>query len=89
MRIAFIVTSFPTLSTTFILNQITGLLDRGHEIDIYAERFGDLKRKHPDVERYRLLARTHCPRMPRNLLLRMLKGPGLLVTEGWKKHPAP
>ncbi|MEN9519388.1 MAG: hypothetical protein RLZZ381_1976, partial [Cyanobacteriota bacterium] len=35
MRIAFLVDQFPSLSETFILNQITGLIDRGHEIDIY------------------------------------------------------
>ena len=34
MKIAFIVGKFPVLSQTFILNQITGLIDRGHEVDI-------------------------------------------------------
>lgn len=36
MRIAVVVTSFPSVSQTFVLGQITGLLDRGHEVDIYA-----------------------------------------------------
>jgi colanic acid/amylovoran biosynthesis glycosyltransferase len=27
--------SFPQISETFILNQITGLLDLGHEVDIF------------------------------------------------------
>jgi colanic acid/amylovoran biosynthesis glycosyltransferase len=36
MRIAVIVTSFPSVSQTFVLGQITGLIDRGHEVDIYA-----------------------------------------------------
>ena len=31
MNIAFIVSEFPRLSETFIMNQITGLIDRGHE----------------------------------------------------------
>jgi colanic acid/amylovoran biosynthesis glycosyltransferase len=38
MRIAFLVNHFPTLSETFILNQVTGLIDRGHHVDIYATR---------------------------------------------------
>ena len=38
MKIAFLVDSFPSISETFILNQITGLIDRGHEVDIYATR---------------------------------------------------
>ncbi|HET7620260.1 MAG TPA: glycosyltransferase [Gemmatimonadaceae bacterium] len=36
MRIAVVVTSFPSISQTFVLGQITGLIDRGHEVDIYA-----------------------------------------------------
>jgi colanic acid/amylovoran biosynthesis glycosyltransferase len=36
MKIAFLVNRFPSLSEIFILNQITGLIDRGHCIDIYA-----------------------------------------------------
>jgi len=37
MKIAFIVSGFPTLSETFILNQITGLLDLGYEVEIFAK----------------------------------------------------
>ncbi|MDY7022580.1 MAG: colanic acid biosynthesis glycosyltransferase WcaL, partial [Cyanobacteriota bacterium] len=36
MRIAFLVWQFPVLSEVFIVNQITGLIDRGHEVDIFA-----------------------------------------------------
>jgi hypothetical protein len=38
MRIAFIVDSFPAVSETFILAQIVGLFQRGHEVDIVADR---------------------------------------------------
>ena len=58
MKLAYIVSEFPSLSETFILSQITSLLERGHEVDIYATRRGDAAARHPDVERYRLLART-------------------------------
>ena len=38
MKIAFIVDVFPNLSSdTFILNQITGLLDRGCDVEILPE----------------------------------------------------
>ena len=37
IRVAFFVTSFPSLSETFILDQITGLIDRGCEVEIFAE----------------------------------------------------
>lgn len=38
MRIAFFVDTFPALTETFILRQVTGLLDLGHEVDIYSDR---------------------------------------------------
>ncbi len=37
MKIAFIVGGFPSISETFILNQITGLIDRGHDVEIFAK----------------------------------------------------
>lgn len=35
MRIAIIVGNFPILLETFILNQITGLVEQGHSTNIY------------------------------------------------------
>jgi colanic acid/amylovoran biosynthesis glycosyltransferase len=37
MRIAVFTNTFPALSETFIARQIEGLLDLGHEVDVYAE----------------------------------------------------
>ncbi len=36
MEIAFIVEVFPKLSETFILNQITGLIDLSHDVEIFS-----------------------------------------------------
>ncbi|GEM_PF-86932 len=58
MKIAFLIGTFPSISETFILSQITGLLDRGHQVDIYAGSRGSDQVTHPDVERYQLLVRT-------------------------------
>ena len=58
MKIAFVVNVFPTLSETFILNQITGLVERGIEIDIIAGRVGETSKIHPDVIKFNLLDRT-------------------------------
>ncbi len=78
MRVAFVVASFPVLSETFILNQIVGLIERGLAVDIYAIEDGvevDTTKVHPDVEKYNLLDRTYyVPKIPKNLLLRLLKG---------------
>ncbi|MGD1919379.1 MAG: glycosyltransferase [Pleurocapsa sp.] len=74
MRIAFFIDQFPSLSETFILNQITGLIDRGHEVDIYCDRPGNTEQMHPDVAKYELLDRVYYTPIPGNLIWRCLKG---------------
>ena len=60
MKIAFLLAKFPSISQTFVLNQITGLLDRGHEVDIFSGAIGEQSVLHSDVKNYRLLDRTFC-----------------------------
>jgi colanic acid/amylovoran biosynthesis glycosyltransferase len=81
MTIAFFLTGpFPVLSETFVINQITGLIDRGHEVRIFARRPSGSSPVHPVVERYRLLERTtYWPSQPRPPILRVLKAAGLLI----------
>ncbi len=65
LRIAFFVGSFPVVSETFILRQITGLLDLGQDVDIYAEtRAATDTPLHPAVGAYHLLERTTFMDMP-------------------------
>ncbi len=80
MRIAFIVDQFPSLSETFILNQITGLIDRGHEVDIYCDRPSNTEQMHPEVTEYGLLARTYLTSIPKNIIWRYLKGIWLFIS---------
>jgi colanic acid/amylovoran biosynthesis glycosyltransferase len=73
MRILFIVGIFPCVSQTFVMDQITGLLDRGHEIEIYA--LGESGSAiHPDVHKYDLLSKCweRYPK-PSNKFVRRLK----------------
>ena len=80
MNIAFIVGLFPALSETFILNQITGLIDRGHEVDIYAHCPDNTTKIHPEVLKYRLLERTYYDvSVPHNLFKRLLKALWLVI----------
>src|ERR1700737_4945972 len=74
MRIAMLTYKFPTISETFILNQITGLLDRGHEVEIIAREGGPLDAMHPDIKTYRLLDRTTYLQMPRNPQQQFVEG---------------
>ena len=78
MKIAFIVKHFPSLSETFILNQITGLLDRGHEVDIFYRNRSNESIVHADVERYDLLKHTHYLTAPPNKFIRIFKSIGMI-----------
>jgi colanic acid/amylovoran biosynthesis glycosyltransferase len=65
LRIAMFVGVFPAVSETFILRQITGLLDFGHAVDIFADMRGEPDAPlHPEVTKYRLLERTTFMDMP-------------------------
>lgn len=58
MKIAFIVSQFPSFSQTFVLNQITGLIDLGHDVKIFARSSQQTSKVHEDVTEYNLLGRT-------------------------------
>jgi colanic acid/amylovoran biosynthesis glycosyltransferase len=58
LKVACFIPSFPELSETFILRQIVGLLDRGHDVRIFAHDAAEGGRSHPEVERHQLLRRT-------------------------------
>ena len=89
MKIAFIVNVFPILtSETFILNQITGLIDRGCEVDIYAQAADSPSKLQPDVIKYNLLDRTfyYGSAIPKNKLIRVVKALGLII-RNFHKNP--
>ena len=50
MRVAFIVDRFPAVSQTFIFDQVTGLLDLGVEIEVFARYSGSEETADPDLE---------------------------------------
>jgi colanic acid/amylovoran biosynthesis glycosyltransferase len=58
MRIAVLVGAFPTVSETFIVNQVTGLLDRGHDVRIIAEKVGKPEVIHSEIITYGLMDRV-------------------------------
>lgn len=79
MKIAFLVGQFPALSATFILNQVTGLLDLDHDVQVFAFKDPKEGKVHPDFYRYRLSSRVHYFSIPENRLVRVLKAIGLLI----------
>jgi colanic acid/amylovoran biosynthesis glycosyltransferase len=78
MRIAVLVSRFPSISETFVLSQITGLLDAGHEVDIFAWRSGGGRAVHPEIHRRRLLDRTRYLGPPEGYGARLASVPRLL-----------
>lgn len=90
MRTAIIVNKFPVISETFIINQIVGLVTRGHKVDIYNIEnisVNDSHKIHPDVENYHLLEMLrNQPQMPENYILRVLKAIRL-ISNNFHKSP--
>ncbi|MBD2346053.1 glycosyltransferase [Anabaena subtropica] len=88
MKVAFIVNQFPMLSETFILNQATGLIDLGHEVDIFTTYSPDPKnteKMHSDVTKYHLLEHTfYAQTPPTNRIWRIVLGLWLLLTNFYK-----
>ncbi len=74
MKIAIVVGAFPTISETFILDHITGLIDLGHNVEIFALDKQDVGKVHPEVEKYGLLKKTHYIKIPQTKSKKILNG---------------
>jgi colanic acid/amylovoran biosynthesis glycosyltransferase len=85
MRICFIVGRFPALSETFILNQMTGLMDAGCDIRIFACVRGKDAVIHEDVVRHGLLYHVrYLEDMPSTWAGRFLKALFVFPVKFWK-----
>jgi len=84
MKIAFIVNEFPSVSQTFILNQITGLLDLGCDIEIFSSKYSSKKKLHSDVNKYNLMGRVHYFDIPKGKIKRLLRAIYSIVLNFYK-----
>jgi len=78
MRIAYVVGPFPAISETFVVDQIRAMIDRGHDVDIFAWPSGEA---YPTelLRRYQLQARTYyCPDTGPSLIRRLRAAAELL-----------
>lgn len=55
LRIAIVVGTFPTISETFIVNQINSLIEAGHKVQVFAYKKGDTKYIHSSIKTHALL----------------------------------
>jgi colanic acid/amylovoran biosynthesis glycosyltransferase len=87
MNIALIVSTFPSISQTFVLNQITGLIDHGHNVDIFARSKDQHDKIHQDVATYRLLQRTTYLSVIPNRRLKRFRTGILMAAKAFPKYP--
>ena len=89
MNIVFLVDTFPSISETFILNQITGLIDLGHKVEIFSAARPIERDFQRDINKYRLLKNTFYHNdKPSNKFLRTLEMLTLLLRVGYKNPKA-
>lgn len=86
LRIAVFVHAFPKVSETFVLNQVTGLLDMGHDVTVFAVEHGGDNVRHAEFDRYQLAARTRVPDMARHPAGRIATG-GRIALDLLKRKP--
>ncbi len=79
MKIAVLVNRFPSLSETFVLDQIRELRKRGHDVDVFARRSASEPARHDHVPD-ELIGRTeYIEQLPASRLVRVLSGLWLML----------
>ncbi len=75
LKIAFLVNEFPCISETFILDQITGLLELGHKVHIFAYgKANNIQKQHAVISKYGLLNKAeYFAPIPEDRLTRLWK----------------
>ena len=66
MKILMFISCFPKLNNVSSMNQITGLIDRGHDVTIYSFSKGNFDNVQKDVIEYDLINKI-LPRLPDSL----------------------
>jgi colanic acid/amylovoran/stewartan biosynthesis glycosyltransferase WcaL/AmsK/CpsK len=67
LNILFVVEYFPSLSQIYILNMMTGLIDRGHTVSIFSFRKNNDPNMHPYIQQYDLLNHVTYEKFPQKL----------------------
>lgn len=82
LRLAYLLPTFPELSNSFVVEQITGMIDRGHQVDIFAQHRNPIDCLPASVRPYNLdrrsrhLAVAASPFARIGAAARLLLGPG-------------
>lgn len=79
MKIAVLVSRFPSVAETFVLNQIVGLIELGHDVHVFADGSAKNVAIHDNYGKYGLLKYTHYYGIPQNKILRIAKAILLII----------
>ena len=73
-RVVFKVNNFPTMSETFVVNNIVAAIEKGFDVRIITNRIGSLQdSSQPNLfKEYNLLQKTYAYRSPKALWKRLL-----------------
>ncbi len=61
LKVLFVIGDFPAISNPFILNQMKGLIDRGHDVSIFSMRVNVQQCEHSEVARYNMREKLYVP----------------------------
>ena len=85
LNLAFFVGEFPKISETFILNQVQGMIERGHQVTVYGEPPSTTALLDPIIRQYQSRWRARFrPAIPVSRTLRSFGAAGLLLRHGWR-----
>jgi len=85
MKVVFLVYKFPTISETFIINQIEGLMDAGIEVKIFSTYKPEaFHRIHEEFYKYKFKENTHYYEIPTNRIFRLIRLLRILVRHGFR-----
>ncbi len=79
LDVAFMVDAFPSVIATYILDQVAGLLERGHQVEVFARAPGVASQLHESVVEHRWADRTHYAGMATGRLQRLWGGLKILT----------
>lgn len=74
MKVAFLVAEFPSVSQTFIQNQIIGVIECGHDVTIFSRNERKNLKVNQEFTKYNLLERTIYLEIPKNKIIRLAMG---------------
>ncbi len=72
-KVAFVVGIFPVLSETWLISQVTNLIDRGIDVELYVFKDGSRANISDKFFTYHLAERMHLAEMPTNPFVRVLR----------------